>query len=731
MENRQFSWTGNPFVDTGLCVIIARAKEIGKNIQTISDVTIDIIKEVVGDGSWLAAINARLNSYTLVFGNNSPLKQTATNPISQLNSHRKKIKEKKQEIQIIESEINNKVYEITREQVQKKHIALEKNIEDLNKKKQKKYIELNKLESKLVEKEKKAEGGFDRGIEEYKIVVNTLIEAIESNKHSLNTFCECCGIYEATKSLKIASGKIRKVGKDCNDEKMAKRLDFEVGRDWFPLIGSFNDAQALPAASRSANICALCLLAVQFLPLGVLLLNGKLVCFQTNDVTLGKPPIFQLLVEEVYEELSKRFELTEEKMQILGKEKGTKSTALVLVKRFKDLQDYKQGLELADYVSLNMWLFTNSGTNPDCEIIEIPNKSLSFLWKVSRLYSSEITAFIHKEDDKNPDYQLFTAIEKEKEYFKFFPKYIKVKPFFKITEESLRQLKKSKVSDEVLNLLETLKGQIYEKEDKFSSTLMKLAENNKQIIKDKSKIIKLAKNNKDDICEIASRGLFELYNRQILHISNTKLKVAEWVAEKIKYKLNSKEKELEDIKRSLGDSKKMGNYYSKVRSYLSDFAENGDLKLEEYNLLFPSELHPLKAQFNKGLRLIWFYLNHDTTNTQRVLIDGELQMFTQPKIKQFAKDIFEYFTVIQKWQSNTFKKRILERFKRGDIKNLDIQRWFLNLAEIKTGYTNEDWDDLCRDDNGNNITNEVIFQLRLELTNLYRLAVEEKQQLEK
>jgi hypothetical protein len=104
-------------------------------------------------------------------------------------------------------------------------------------------------------------------------------------------------------------------------------------------------------------------------------------------------------------------------------------------------------------------------------------------------------------------------------------------------------------------------------------------------------------------------------------------------------------------------------------------------------------------------------------------------MGTQPKIKQFANDVFEYFTVINKWDVDKFKKRILDRFRRNEILTWDIKRWFLNLAEIKTGYTNEDWDDLCRDDNGNNKTGEVIFQLRLELANLYRLASEQKQRM--
>jgi hypothetical protein len=39
-----FEWMGNPFVDTGLAVIITRAKEIGINVNTVSELTPEIFK---------------------------------------------------------------------------------------------------------------------------------------------------------------------------------------------------------------------------------------------------------------------------------------------------------------------------------------------------------------------------------------------------------------------------------------------------------------------------------------------------------------------------------------------------------------------------------------------------------------------------------------------------------------------------------------------------------------
>ena len=76
-----FEWTGNPFVDTGLAVIIARAKELGNRIDSINDLTEDIFESVFKskmegsdeEYSWITQSNRKLNSYTMIFSNNGPL----------------------------------------------------------------------------------------------------------------------------------------------------------------------------------------------------------------------------------------------------------------------------------------------------------------------------------------------------------------------------------------------------------------------------------------------------------------------------------------------------------------------------------------------------------------------------------------------------------------------------------------------------------------------------------
>ena len=55
-----FNWTGNPFVDTGLMVILHLA-----NKSDISELTYKNVTTVFGDGRELASMNAKLKSFTL------------------------------------------------------------------------------------------------------------------------------------------------------------------------------------------------------------------------------------------------------------------------------------------------------------------------------------------------------------------------------------------------------------------------------------------------------------------------------------------------------------------------------------------------------------------------------------------------------------------------------------------------------------------------------------------
>lgn len=467
----------------------------------------------------------------------------------------------------------------------------------------------------------------DKGIKQYCDLIKELKESVLKNNGG-KVLCESCGERPATEVL--------------------AKYEKEIGRDWFPLAGSIgSDAQILPAASRTARICSLCLLSVQFLPLGAVIVGGKIACFQSTHMGLT-----QLIIGEVFNETSNRMQLlkSDEKLSAIGQGKGTKETLIMLIKIMAELQRNKRMLELPRHTTLNIWLFSNSGQEPDCEVIEIPNDALTFLWDAAKNYRLEIETFLRNEP-KRIDFQLLECIKRKSEYYGFYP-YKGTKP--------------------------------------------------------------------------ASKGLFELYHTKVLGNSPSALNLAEWLAYHIKSRLSAGDKNDKKLLLKLVKENAYGNkdkmFLSKIKGIFAQLADEGLLTLEDYTLLFPSERETKQISVKKdAFRWIWFYLNHEDINNTKP--EGGDNLFTHPLIKIFAKDALNYYK--RERGIKYIKKNILDAFKKGDVTTSDLQRWFVNLAEIKDGYTNEAWDDLCRDENGNNVTYEVRFQFRLEMVNLYRQAVGE------
>ncbi len=548
-----FSWTGNPWVDAGMGVIVAKA---GK--WKIEDLTKTDIETILSDGIWLANVNRQLKAFTMVVGVNSPLTNTSLNPSMKKENRGK----------------------------------------------------LNPLN--------------DTGFKQYCKMINELAKSVFAESGGKYR-CEACGERPTTTVL-------AKYGKD-------------VARDWFPLAGSIgSDAQSLPAASRTARICSFCLLAVQFLPLGAIIIGGKIACFQSTY-----PELTQLIVSEVLKETQDRLNLlkSDEKLSAVGQGKGSKEAVIMLLKIFSELHRNKRILALPPHASLNVWLFSNSGQDPDCDVIEIPNEALVFLWESAKTYRQEIEIILHRES-KQIAHQLLECIKRRNEYSGFYP---------------------SKTSKSV------------------------------------------------------SKGLFELYQTKVLGNSMLSLRLAEWLSFQIKSRLTAGDKNGNKLFAKLQKDNAYWNkdktVIVKLNGMVAQLAEEGLLTLEEYTTLFPreEEAHHLSVR-NDTYRWIWFYLTHD--NLSEIKPEGGFNLFTHPLIKIFARDTFVYY---QNEKGLKFiKKNILEAFKKGDVSTSDLQRWFISLGEIREGYTNETWDDLCRDENGNNLTYEVRFQFRLEIANLYRMA---------
>lgn len=523
------------------------------------------------------------------------------------------------------------------------------------------------------------DSGWQTYIEKLEELCNEFLEDSAQDNFDKKILCESCG------------------------ERPATRVIESVGRDFFPLAGSIgNDAQALPAASRSPRICPLCLIAVQWLPLGTCVFNRGLACFQFTE-----PKLSQLVTQSLYDENFKKIQSTpsNKKIPIYNSSESaksgvrSKSLGTILFEEIRRLKELREFEELPESVTLNIWTFSNSGQSPDCEVFEIPNPSLQFFWEGLN-YHAELNKTLEREDPKKPFTHLISAIEQRKEYLGFYP----------------QKLKKGETKSEITTV-----------------------------------------------------KLFELYQTKILNRTQITLDGAKLFAklahEKLKIEAENDKnlkKFFEQVLKENPRVVKEQNIRIGLRKLLVEFAENGKIKLDHYVSLFPAanlqdieNLTPEKAlkvwqsyeagetpkgeairRTNKGWDLFWFYFHHAENGTldfdeqkssESNLSKEEIAMFTNPKVKDFAKDVFE-ITLERRGANDRqkglewIKKNILDSFSRGKITVANLKEWFLNLGEKqgKDGYSNEEWDTFCRDEWGNLAVGELLFQTRLELANLYR-----------
>ncbi len=575
----------------------------------------------------------------------------------------------------------------------------------------------------------------------YEKIIAALLKDFERsfsvNVDSTN-YCECTGIFpSANKTLKQLSEQFRKDG----ILKKGQRLD--IGRNAFPLIGSItNDAGALPAASREPQLSAFALLCVQMASLAAVMLKGKIAFFQYTE-----PNLLVSHVKQIYNETRAKLDTIGEEggvaITAIGTGKGSQSIALMLLNQFKSLKDSLEIENLPEYISLNIWLVINSGTSFDCEVVEIPNTALKFIWEVVEKFPDEINGILRNEKQKS----ILDCIENKEEYAPFYP-YPKSKPIpadlvfkakkmlssdnqqkaeiiEKAEHDEFESLMKSNIvtaEDKKKKKANEKQPQNYTKKERFKTIVELLNDEFKR--NKKTEIKNIINQINDATSKPVSEPLFALYQTNILGRSEITLSVAEWIAYNLKERLKNDKKLMELFVKTLGDSKASHNCRRMLREILAEFAEEGIISYEQYIALFPIIGNKPIRVGNFGWRFIWFYLNHENLNSKPPKnMEGEDMIndnrFRQT-IKDFAKDIFYWY--VEKNGEDKFKRKVLEGFRNNKIRDFDLQNWFCNLAEItgKEGYTLDSWDDLCRDENGINNTYELRFQLRLELANLYR-----------
>lgn len=240
----------------------------------------------------------------------------------------------------------------------------------------------------------------------YRDLLALLLEEICITKGK--NVCEICGEVHSFSIDNIWRQVIEKYGYKVKERKI-------IGRDFFPLIGSIgNDAQALPSASRVFNICPKCLFAVNYIPLGTMLINGRLICIESTSEII----MIELIREIVSENLAR---ISAGNRDTYGKKEGKTELYRRLLSMFTRIQKIKRYENLSETTALYLWLFSNSGQNPDCDILEIPNKSLKFIWEVSRKSQDFRNEFLQliSQDKKGI---LFDCINNGMDYFGLYPK---------------------------------------------------------------------------------------------------------------------------------------------------------------------------------------------------------------------------------------------------------------------------------------------------------------------
>lgn len=691
-----FQYTGHPIVDTGLAVMMARAKELKIDVKKITDLTPQIIEQLVTtEKDWLSNVNRKLSSYTMVFSSNGPLTNASSNPELVLKGSERKVakaqtaldditkilsgieNELKSEEEKLKSIIDSKKIDTQKKKIEAIKKKIKKSGTDLIKKQENlknTQEKLNKHESKKKRVEKEG------GLEQYKTIIQDLIGEIKTVAGSLK--CEATGLYPASEAI----------------EKNGKSL----GKEWFPLLGSIQDAQTYPASSRTFRVSAIALLATQFLPMGVGIIGKRLVCFQSNDYASENIPLFQSIVEQIYNDTINRSRLLD-KVETWGKGNVYNNITLLLLNYLTRIEEEKQEIDF-EHLCLNLWLFSNSGQEPALEAYELPNMTLKFLWQAWRgIHKSEIENYIRTE--RNLPYSLLECIKEQKEY----------KPFYPAEKEISVELKEFRPNNTFVKYIEASKGSLsYNKKENTLILKQPLTEEEiRELYRfDDSNLLyqEAIKKLINQQSQSASIELFELYNLEILGHTEETLSIIKWLAEKI----------LESGSDMQIWRKKVE--FNKLRDLLVEVIPKG-FKYEYYLNLFPCNVHPIRLNDkNKDINcnIIRYYLFQTTLSKTELPMLKE-HSFAHPKyskVKYFAKDFFDFY--IAEEGKERFKKRIINAFSNNQIKPQNIENWFAWLAEAgKDGYTNEEWDDLCRNESGENEIWEIIFQLRLELANLY------------
>jgi CRISPR-associated protein Cas8b1/Cst1 subtype I-B len=575
-------------------------------------------------------------------------------------------------------------------------------------------------------------------IEQYKAVVNSFLENIR--RETVPRRCEACGNQNSLDLGSVTNKALAKAG--------GKIQDRFVGRDWFPLAGSLgSDAQALPSASRSPALCALCLFAVQYAPLASVLYEGRLALFaSTNE------EFWYEIVSNIYEKVQRNISIGN--YETLGKKGGPAALLQVLLDVFSSIERKRQLEEISNDTVVHIWQFSNAQSQ-DCKIHQIPNRALKFLHSLVKNGLDEEVRKIVANEKARPENTFLQCILERRDYFGLYPhrKYEGASPkLFAIYQNQLlgispRSLKTaSKISRSFW------KSKSNKDAERFT-TVFSPASGNLATLK--GEIAKLVSKR-----ELEPSDYFELFPLR----ANDQTKTENWGWNLIRYYLWNHEdvddafEQLTSFESPVENTKLI--YYAAIiynesierrgtngfKKKVMEPLQRGEigtkwLRLQFQNLArrYPgftfTDWATLFWNDEKGanvyeglfrMRLIWAYslandqlaikppdLNERFDNLDGVLISSGLPNWLQTQLLT----LFKWY--VQNRSLRRFED-VLLRLQRSEIGLNWIKE---RLVKHAPDFNTQEWDDFLTDDLGM-MNSEASFKVILFLDNLYRIAAQ-------
>ncbi len=577
---------------------------------------------------------------------------------------------------------------------------------------------------------KKGKGPSELNKAIYKSTLEGLLSAMD--RPEIGERCWACGNRSDFDFALIYKKAVEDGGKKAPETKI-------VGRDWFPLAGSLgSDAQSLPAASKPPHICPKCLFAVHYLPIGLILLNGRLAVFQSTS-----QEFWYDLVSSIVNENERRINLGD--YTTLGAKEGSRAFVNRLLTLFERLQrETQQDVPEALYV----WRFTNSGASPDCSYEEVPNFALSFLQRAVREGLRQDIMNLLSSEGKRPQYSLYQSILDKRDYSNLYPEGKR-----NGASPKLYTLYQTCILDHSVNALYTaykLAKTITEKtSEKDFKRMLRREAFSEQSYRNRSKTI---------MANMAEEGEFTLNQYCDLFPSKEGQGVAvKWDGWNVIrfYLHNAKEKfpkievERQPIQQVnqqlLYCAGQIYNYYLNERGkdwfqarILKQMARrvgtmwlmNQFVQLAERELGFTYESWTKLCKLDDGtlylsellfqMRLLWSQWIH---NGERSVVATPFIVEATDGLPERIKSLMQaiFASYVNQKGPDRFHRDILLRLRRKEIGEF----WFKekltkrNSEEIQP-LTDEEWEDFLIDERGQNIRIERLFQLHLALANLYR-----------